>query len=278
MHTFIPLRLKALLVFSILILPANSSAEYFFDQGLQSAVVRTEFDALNEGTAANPITIPSNYFLYPCTDPMLIIKCKRTSEPFSSEHYAPTVYPQAFPWSFNGGNSSSEFWVLNLNNEQWWKHDLSTGSPINPGAPGLSLPRVEPGTGIMGFKPIIWTEGGENFYRFHLVLNQTFLNPQGGFALPFMSIGAAANRGNGGVIGYMNDENSPSKLTWNSKVWDVLENNQADYWASVHALYTIAEWGGKPRMLFVALYHESDLHGAELHWSDSVSGTHSHWN
>jgi hypothetical protein len=67
-------------------------------------------------------------------------------------------------------------------------------------------------------------------------------------------------------------------VTWTSKVWDVFENSQIDYWANVHFFFSTAEWGGKTRMLFVALNHESDLYGSELHWSNSINGTHSHWN
>jgi hypothetical protein len=109
-------------------------------------------------------------------------------------------------------------------------------------------------------------------------MNQVYPNPQGADALPFMSIGAADNRGNGGVVGRMNHPFAPSKVTWTSKVWDVLENNQGNYWASVHTFITTAEWGGKTRMIQVALYHESNLNGTELHFSDSTNGTHKHWN
>ena len=262
----------------MLVISTIASAAYFFDQGLQSAIVRTDYDASNEGTSANPITMSPGNILYPCFDLLLVFSCKESTYPVSDPNYAPTVYSQAFPWSFNGGSSANKFWVLSLNNENWWDHDVSTGDAINPGAPNLSLPRVEPGLGIMGFKPIIWTEGGENFYRFHLVMNQLYTNPQGYGALPFMSIGAADNRGNGSVLGYMNYQYLPSTVTWTSKVWDVLENSQIPYWASIHFFIASAEWGGKTRMIQLALYHESNLNGAELHFSDSTNGTHSHWN
>lgn len=277
--------LRFLMVLSMLAMSTAVSSYYFFDQGLQTAVVRTDYNATNEGTSANPISMADGDVLYPCSDyPLLLIfPCIEPDYLPSNPNWAPTEYANSHFWSFNGGNSSSTFWVLGLNNELWWSHYTTgtsppVGTPFNPGPPNLSLPRVEPGLGIMGFKPIIWTEGGENFYRFHLVLNQVFTNPQGAGALPFMSIGAAHNRGNGGVIGYMNQPHRPSKVEWTSKVWDVLENNQTNYWASVHFLLTTAEWGGKTRMLFVALYHESNLNGAELHYSDSTNGTHNHWN
>lgn len=274
-------------VVSMLAVSTMASAAYFFDQGLQSAVVRTDYNATNEGTSANPITV-SNNPLYPCPDPGFTETiCVDTNFPYSEDLYAPTVYSQAFPWSFNGGSTASEYWVLSLNNENWYTHEkdplLSNfGEPYNPGAPNLSLPRVEPGYGIMGFKPIIWTEGGENFYRFHLVMNQVWSNPQGYGALPFMSIGAAHNRGNGSVLGYMNYQYAPSTVEWTSKVWDVYENSQIDYWASIHFFITTAEWGGKTRMIQIALYHESDLgNGAEIHYSDPANGNyglHYHWN
>jgi hypothetical protein len=42
--------------------------------------------------------------------------------------------------------------------------------------------------------------------------------------MPFMSIGAADNRGNGGVLGYMNDSNSASWVTWTSTIFDIYES------------------------------------------------------
>ena len=62
------LRLLSFVAFSVLALPVTALAEYFFDQGLQTAVVRTDYDALDEGTLANPITMSDEDVLYPCSD------------------------------------------------------------------------------------------------------------------------------------------------------------------------------------------------------------------
>lgn len=194
-------RLFILVAFSVLIIPTMASAEYFFDQGFQTAVVRTDYNATNEGTAANPLSISRGNVLYPCDksiDPLLVFDDCIEPTPwldFTEPFWAPAEYSNSNFWSFNGGDTANTFWVLSLNNEEWWAHNTTNGIPYNLGPPNLSLPRVEPGAGIMGFKPIVSTEAGENFYRAHLVLNHTYTNPGrlGQHSLPFMSVGAADN-------------------------------------------------------------------------------------
>lgn len=288
------------LPFLFLFMPTLVSAVFFFDQGFQTAVVRTDYNATDEGTSTNPITISNSVTLYPCNDAILIFPCVKTNISPSSFNWAPTEYANSNFWSFNGGDTANNFWVLSLNNEIWWKHarllehSLPVGTPYNPGPPNLSLPRVEPGAGIMGFKPIVSTEAGENFYRAHLVVNHTFDNPNDidaliddelpQYSLPHMSIGAAYNRGNGSVLGFMNDEFSPSKVTWTSTIFDTIENSPPNKWASYHIFIATAIWEGKTRMVQVALFHESDWQlvpngpFVELHWSDSTNGNQAHWN
>jgi hypothetical protein len=115
--------LFALTTFSVLVIPVSASAEYFFDQGFQSAVVRTDYDAPDQGTIANPMTMSDADVLYPCSDLLLVFPCIEPTFNISNPESAPLYYSQAFPWSFNGGDTASNFWVLSLNNEPWWKHD-----------------------------------------------------------------------------------------------------------------------------------------------------------
>lgn len=269
----------------MLILPVTASAEYFFDQGFGTAVVRTDFNETDKGTSTNPLTLSNGNVLYPCNDPILVFNCLLTSYTFVDEDWPPDEYENSHFWSFNGGDTANNFWVLSLNNEPWWWHNNTTGVPNNSGPPNQSLSRVEPGAGIMGFKPIISTEAGENFYRAHMVLNHTYTNP-GGYgqnSLPFMSIGAADNRGNGGILGYMNDDYSPSMVTWTSTIFDTVESSPPTVWASAHFIVITAEWDGKTRMIQLALFHEGDIKDSqevwgEFHWSTSTNGGHNHWN
>lgn len=119
--------------------------------------------------------------------------------------------------------ATTGFWVLDINNEAAFTN-------INPGPPHVSLPRAEPGSGIMGFTMLKDTDAGENFYRSHLVLNQTFSNPHGDEGVPFLAIGSDSRRGNSAAVGAINP-------------------------TSGFMLWATSEWNGIPRMLFLYLFH-----------------------
>lgn len=239
-----------------------ASAAGFFDQGFQNPSIRTDFVADNEGMAGNQLTLTEPVYYgqsEPGTfyDPIMIPPGLIWSTP---------TFQSAYPYAFNSNSPSQPHWVLILNNELWSETTLS-------GAPGLSLPRVEPGEGIMGFRAQTNSLQGETFHRAHMVLNHYYLNPnpQGQGAIPFMSIGADDDRQPGGPLGAVrasgNPATAPHQLSWVSRMWTA----EAGLWN--HYLYVIAEWGGKPRMLLV------NLAWSGIQWSDQYTDTlHRHWN
>ncbi|MEM9598204.1 MAG: hypothetical protein AAGD06_28330 [Acidobacteriota bacterium] len=178
-------------------------ADYFHDQGFNSARIRTDFDAQNEGTAANPLTIVSPC-LWPPGTPNMIDPICRTG---------PSVYPQSNAFSQNGGYQSSRYWTLILNNEPWF-------DARNSGPPGQSLPRALPGHGVMGFNALKNSIPGETFWRAHMVLNHTFQNPVNQLAIPYMSLHTDQFNGNGTVLGALNDPTRPHEVQFTSKLWD----------------------------------------------------------
>lgn len=107
----------------------------------------------------------------------------------------------------------------------------------------------------MGYTSLIDSEAGEDFYRAHLVMNGTFPNPATG-GIPYMSIGAEAYRGNGGVLGYLNLF-SRNTLTFNARLWRAELPSPVGNQPAVLVFYVLvmSEWQGKRRGLFITLAH-----------------------
>ncbi len=228
----------------------------FADQGFHQASIRTVYDSAYEGTALDPLTLTS-----PClwSSSQSIVGCPT----------GPTVYSQSNWWRQNWDNNCGAYypctyWVLLMNNEPAFNN-------CNSGPPEASLPRAEPGAGIMGFTAITGSLGGETFPRAHLVLNLYHPNPcDSGYGIPFLSLMADRDRGNGGrTPGALNPSASsiPSKVRFTARLWDMgLPDCPACTGGDFiqpgkgyldFALWAVAEWGGKPRMLFVNLIHRN---------------------
>jgi hypothetical protein len=223
----------------------------FADQGFNVASIRTVYDSANEGTAYNPLTITSCLW--------------QADQSITSCPTGPTVYSQANWWrqnwvSYCGPYIPCTYWLLLMNNEPAFNN-------CNSGPPNASLPRAEPGTGIMGFTAITGSLPGESVYRAHLVLNLYYPNPcEGGYGIPFVSIAADRDRGNAGrTPGALNRSSNsiPNKVRFVAKLWDLVLPDCAVCQTSPQpskgivdfSLWAVAEWGGTPRMLFIDLLH-----------------------
>jgi hypothetical protein len=225
----------------------------FWDPGLVQATARTVYDARDEGTESTRLTPAS--CLYPnASDPLLINPqaCARVAvlPPFASGN----AWTNADVWP------TENFWVVQMNDE-------GAFDPCNSGMPDVSLPRASPGTGIMGMTLLKLPE--EGIFRSHLVLNYSFQSAcdQGApfTRIPFLSFGAHKDRGNAKPIGAINPpDGTPSHVTFTLRLWDISANDTP----MASELWTVASWGGRTRMVFVAL-GRSNL---------SFAGAHRHWN
>ena len=233
--------------------PPHDEQRYgFWDPGLVKAIARTAYASEGFGTSSDPMHPTA--CLYPdASDSMLINPeaCGNVSKlpPFASAN----AWTNATAWP------TDAFWVLQMNDE-------GAFDACNSGAPDVSLPRSKPGEGIMGFTLL---EDGEPFFRAHLVLNYTFQGPCDAVTpfsrIPFLSFGAHKNRGNGIPVGAINPSlGVPSHVVFTLRLWDISSN--ATPMSS--ELWTVASWGGKTRMVFIALGH------ANLTWGIA----HRHWN
>lgn len=243
---------------------STAFAEGLHDPNVRLAQVRTDYADLDEGTAANPLTIVRPC-LWPDGTPGLLVPC----------FTGPDVFAHSNAYRFPGlAPLSPRHWLLLLNNEPWI-------APGNSGPPDQSLPRALPGTGVMGFaaSPVLSLADGL-YWRFHLALSHLHDNPVGPYAIPFLSIGATAARGNGGPVGALNDPERPHVVRFRSRLDAVFGSTPDQLWTLSHFLWTTAEWGGKPRMAFVHLYHAGYLHdGTPFEFSTPTSpGGISRWN
>lgn len=127
----------------------------------------------------------------------------------------------------------------------------------------------------MGFTAIKNSFPGESFYRAHLVMNGTFPNPEFG-GIPYLSVGAERNRGNGSALGYMNFGFFPQHfLKFKARLWDFKLPSPVGAQPATLAFYLLAttSWAGKKRGLFITLAHWN------LDWSSaSVAETNAKWN
>jgi len=181
-----------------------------------------------------------------------------------------------------------------MNNESNENNKGAFNNTCNSGPPNASLPRAEPGAGIMGFTAIPGSLPGETFYRAHLVLNLHYWNPcSGGYGIPFLSIAADRDRGNDGrTPGALNRSSTsiPNKVRFVARLWDLVlpdctteacqhpqPGTQPGKGVVDFGLWAVAEWGGIPRMLFIDLLHPNRQYQSKS-GVDGIAGEIEEWN
>lgn len=258
----------------LLFLPLHGAGQ-FFDQGLQnpSPPIRSDYPSPTKGTSSNPIAVDSQCLFGPrptwdgqnedYSDIYFVDGQGKRHRRISScpEQHLGTFmsFNQANWWSLNGGGSAAHHWIAHFNVEHWWMS--------NSGPPPQSLPRSPSGQGVFGLEAGVLV-GGETFPRIHMNLRADLFNPADNDRtdpIPFMSIGAEANHGNGGPVGWMHWHPhlgvATPEVEFTSKLWC----SQGTRFRN-HFVYFRTEWGGIPRFAFVALYGSE--HGAQW-WPES---------
>lgn len=180
----------------------------FADPGLVFGRVKSPYLSKTAGTVGDPLE--RGGCLFTTADGELVptgVQCEG----------GPTVFSAAHPFVLNTTWSSTDaYWVWGMNQEY-----------CNM-MPNLSMPRRLPGQGLAGFEISrdVWI--GETFNRAHLVLNTLVADPAQDpsclpAAIPFMSFGAQADRGNGKPIVAINPAGAaPSSVSFSAKLHDVV--------------------------------------------------------
>ena len=239
-----------------------------WDEGFRIGTVRTDYESRDEGTVANRLTLVP--CLYPKRDDALLGPAGASAVGTSPCAMAPNQFQQSNPFTNAGDWPEGNFWVLSVNNE------FAYDNVRNSGPPNQSLPVASPGEGLMGLQ--VAGLAGDARQRIVLALDQRLAEP-GRIGIPFLGIGADVRRGNGRPIGYLNRSGPNPKIQFKIKLLDADIPDQPGS-AGVVWFYAYSFWGGKPRMVMVALYHEG-MRGDALPFDHDTGGRsfrHAHWN
>lgn len=145
----------------------------------------------------------------------------------------------------------SNYWVLHANMESWCRNAA--------GPPGVSAFVGDPGQAGAGMAvKFIHNDPAPDAHGAHLIINTDLLSASqldDWDDLPFLSLGAEQDRGNGGLVTYSGyyhwDILFDNYLTFDAQIFDADEGDASALHAGV---YLMMEWDGKRRGLFVDLY------------------------
>lgn len=219
----------------------------FADPGMQTGRARTPYDSRRAGLPGSPVTLLKPFststgclFDDDADDLVLDAPC-----PDGPGVYGTTSH--AFG-QHGGWRDGPPFWVVDINNEPAY-------DPCNPGPPHLSLPLTRPDEGLAGFRMV--RDGAA--YAAHLALTLSYPNPCGWRAIPFLSVGARDDRGNGMPVGVLNPKprSMPHRIRFRLvlETFDPPRTPAGTDGAAFVLLFALSEWRGVPRMLYVNLLH-----------------------
>ena len=230
-----------------------------WDPGLVNGRWRTDFDNPREGTIDAPLLLGECAFATPLSDGYPAFSGGGGDGSTTACRYGSIVNPASNAASSDGTWPRDSYWVVTANVEPAFTNPLCANGP-----PGESLPVQAPGTGsLFGLAAL---PDGESLRpdrrKLHLVLNSwnAAVCRERSYAIPYLSFGAQADRGNNGVITYVNKPGSKTVLSFGLTLMDIAEKNSAfgatlpgtSRYRQSHVLIE-ATWGGRKRWLFVEL-------------------------
>jgi hypothetical protein len=228
------------------------------DAGLTQGRWRTDLSNPDEGTHAVPLALGECLFSTPLSDGYMSFSGGGFSE-HSGCRYDETSFPRSNAATSEPQWPTRDFWVVVANVEDAFANPFCTDGP-----PGQSLPIGPPGSGeVFGVVALPDTEADAPARKkFHLVLNSASwsrcrVSSYGG---PYLAFGAQAERGNDGVITYLNRPGAPTTLRFGMTLMETGDDvtsvkgapPDARRYSQAHVLVEAA-WGGVKRWLFVEI-------------------------
>jgi len=263
------LKWKPLLAALVGLCFSNLAFAQFWDQGFEQDLTRTSYNNVLDGLDVRPITYVECIWEHIEDDDLLVNRC------FADDPAAETSWGNVSNGYWIGEFDQPNFWVLDMNNEARSPTPGGGYQPhleCNQGPGHLSLPRAEPGSGIMGFAILKDEPEGEDFFRISLVMNlllDDYPNPcndeEGApDSIPFMSFGAYDTVGNGGPPGMLNEPGGYSQTAFTAKLWRFIPSvcpGCGGQGVAAFRIFAVAEWEGVQRLLFVNLMHHGVADG-----------------
>jgi hypothetical protein len=157
------------------------------------------------------------------------------------------------------------FWAVSANVENALLNPQCTSGP-----PNQSLPIMRPGEdGVFGLIALPDTEGGKpDRMKMHMVVNSAHWSEcrNESYGGPYLAISALADRGNNGILTYLNRAGQPTKLSFGMTLMDVDSVPPATRGApdgskrySQGHVWLEATWGGIKRWVFIELVPDTRL-------------------
>lgn len=237
---------KMVVVLLAALASGTACADDFWDQGFKDGAWRTDFISDLAGTPLSPLTYDSN-----CLFPELLCgNSPLVGEPTSA--------------GTSAGGPEDRYWVVSINNEPAFEN-LIGGSVAVTGVPGQAHPL--PQSGQMwtyypeSFTVQVDTEAGEDFPRAHMIVRHmgptNSHDEKGAGGIPFVSVGAQANRGNGDAVGVLNKPLGPHNVRFTANLFDWKNSDDSVMWAFLYAISAWPDEAGNiiQRGVFLTLKH-----------------------
>lgn len=229
-----------------------------WDPDLKVGRWRTDYDNPDEGTATVPLLLGECPFTTPVSDGYYAFS-GGGPDPLTWCRYGNSVFPRSNAASSGGAWPTRSFWAVVANVEAAFDNPLCVNGP-----PGQSLPIRVPGAGeVFGLAILPDVEtGNPGRLKMHMVLNS--LNwtgcRSGSYGAPYLAFAAQADRGNNGVLTYLNAPDAATTLRFGMTLMDIANGRPELYgappgakrYSQSHLLIEIM-WGGVKRWLFVEL-------------------------
>lgn len=234
------------------------AAAGLWDAGLKSGRWRTDYDNPDEGSAPAPLLLGECPFATPVSDGYSAFS-GGGSDFLTGCRYGGTVRPRSNAASSDGTWAKSSFWAVVANVEDALENPLCVNGP-----PGQSLPVGTPGDGeVFGLVALPDVEtGNPDRLKMHMVLNSQNWTAcrNGSYGGPYLAFAAQADRGNNGLLTYLNLPGAPTTLRFGMTLMDIAGGPAELYGAPAGAkrysqshVLIEAMWGGVKRWLFIEL-------------------------
>jgi hypothetical protein len=241
---------------------ASSPGSGFWDPGFEAGTWRTDFDDPSAGLAGHPLTLQDCAFSL-ATDTSILngagptywnentsmqVACDRTS----------TTYASSNASSSSATWPTDAFWVITANNERsFGPEGTCSDTGPNTGPPNQSKPVGKPGQGVFG----VDVSGGKATLAMDTSQFPNCVSPTDKVKIPFLSLGAQTERGQGRPITYLNDDRYPKTLKFKATLEDIAPAGVASSTGKARAnfgyVFVEVKWGSIRRWAYVDLFSRS---------------------
>lgn len=269
--------LRSAALLGLLVITSTTTSAQFTDNGFINPKVRTDYLAVNKGTASNPLVVGS--CIYPGTGPA---QDAILLPPFCAPLSGSLTFTQSNFFSQNSPGST--YWTISANNETPHFSALHSGPPNQ----SITLFIPQQANNLMEFTLLTNSLPGETAWRAHMIVDHTpngNQNPLGPDGIAFLGLGADKRRGNSTNVGTLQGPSLSFNLTtFKARIWDKIYTPGGAALMYVHAYSQWPTSSGQMRTrgVFIQLYHEGlDTSSPTQNCTGGpgvCKGLHRHWN